>query len=72
MDEKILDKLKEIVQLNYNSRHCGATEEWSEGNSYDVFLDGEKYGRSWLAYEIGCLLEMELETPEEPKYSWEE
>ena len=72
MDKKILDKLKEIVQLNYSSEYCGATEEWSEGNSHDVFSDGEKHGRSWLAYEIGCLLEMELETPEEPKYSWEE
>ena len=59
--DKILDKLKEVVRLNYSSEYCGATEEWSEGNSYDVFSDGEKSGRSWLAYEIGCLLNMELE-----------
>ena len=71
MNSQILDKIKEIVRENYDSELCGATSEWSEGNSDDVFSDGVSSGRSWLAYEIGILIGMELEEPQEPKYSWE-
>lgn len=71
MNKELLDELKKIVLRNYNSRMCGATSEWSAGNYDDVFSDGEACGSSWLAYEIGCLLGMELEQPQEPKYSWE-
>lgn len=70
--ENVIEKIKELVNSNYDSEMCGATSEWSFGNSDDVFSDGESYGRSWLAYEIGCILNMELEEPQEPKYSWEE
>ncbi|HID0768027.1 TPA: hypothetical protein ACXDAZ_002556 [Clostridium botulinum] len=71
MSKELLEKLKEIVNKNYDSEMCGATSEWSIGNYDDVFSDGENSGKSWLAYEIGCILGMELEKPEEPKYSWE-
>lgn len=67
-----ISKIESIVIENYNSEKCGATSEWSHGNSDDVFSDGEDYGRSWLAHEIGTVLEMDLEEPEEQKYSWED
>lgn len=69
-NNELLEKLKKIVLENYDSVICGATSEWSQGNYDDVFSDGESCGASWLAYEIGCLLGMELEQPQEPKYSW--
>lgn len=71
MDTGLIEKIKQIVKENYDSEQCGATSEWSHGNSDDVFSDGDEFGRSWLAYEIGCLLDMDLPEPEEPKYSWE-
>lgn len=71
MDEKIIRKIKKIIKENYDNEACGYTEERSEGNYNDVFSDGQKNGRSWLAYEIGCLLGMELAEPKEPEYSWE-
>lgn len=39
------------------------TSERSRGNYDDCFYDGYECGRSWLAYEIGALLEMDLEEP---------
>ena len=72
MKKELIEKLKAIVEENYDSEKCGATSEWSHGNSDDVFSDGEQSGRSWLAYEIGTILGMELEEPQHPKYSWEE
>lgn len=69
--EDLIKKIENIVKENYDSEKCGATSEWSHGNSDDVFSDGEDCGRSWLAYEIGCVLGMELEEPQEQKYSWE-
>lgn len=71
MNEETLEKIKNLVSENYDSEMCGTTSEWSSGNDDDVFSDGESCGRSWLAYEIGCLLGIELEEPVEPKYSWE-
>ena len=70
--ENMIEKIKKLVEENYSSEMCGATSEWSHGNSDDVFSDGESSGRSWLAYEIGCILNMDLEKPQEPKYSWED
>lgn len=67
-----ISKIESIVIENYSSEKCGATSEWSHGNSDDVFSDGENFGRSWLAHEIGTVLEMDLEEPEEQKYSWED
>lgn len=66
--EDIIEKLKTIVNSNYNSQSCAYTEERSDGNSSDVFEDGYACGESWLAYKIGCILGMELEEPEQPEY----
>lgn len=68
MNEEILEKLRGIVKLSYDSEMCGATSQWSQGNNDDVFSDGESRGESLLAYEIGCLLGMELEEPKEQEY----
>lgn len=70
MDKELIEKLMKIVEENYDSEMCGATSEWSMGNYDDVFSDGERCGASWLAYELGCLLNMELEEPREPEYGW--
>lgn len=69
--EDLIKKIEKIVKENYDSDMCGATSEWSDGNSDDVFSDGQDRGRSCLAYEIGCVLGMELEEPQKQKYSWE-
>lgn len=71
MNNELLEKLKKLVIDNYDSDSCGFTEECSQGNDSDVFRDGEDRGRSWLAYEIGCLLDMDLEKPKEQVWSWE-
>ena len=67
-----IEKIKELVEKNYDRDCCGYTSERSSGNSDDVLSDGVESGRSWLAYEIGCVLGMKMEEPVEPKYSWEE
>lgn len=72
MDNELIEKIKKIVKENYKSHACGYTSERSQGNSAYVFSDGDDFGSSWLAYEIGCLLDMNLEKPEEPKFSWED
>lgn len=72
VEENIIEKIKKVVRENYDSEKCGATSEWSDGNSDDVFSDGEDCGKSWLAYEIGQILGMELDEPAEQKYSWED
>lgn len=67
MNEKeIIDKLKDWVKRNYNSRMCGFTSERSFGNHDDCFEDGADSGTSWAAYEVGVILGMELEEPEQP------
>lgn len=71
-NRELIEQLNIIVKENYDSEMCGITSERSQGNYDDVFSDGESFGRSWLAYEIGCLIGMDLEEPQEPKYSWEE
>lgn len=50
---------------NYEQRATGWTYERSEGNSCDCFDDGFTSGISWAAYEVGCILGMDLEEPEE-------
>lgn len=42
----------------------------SSGNESDVFCDGYDCGISNAAYEIGCILGMELEEPEEQDYDF--
>lgn len=48
MNEEILEKLRGIVKLSYDSEMCGATSQWSQGNNDDVFSDGESRGESLL------------------------
>ena len=67
----LIAKIKEIINSEYDSDACGYTSERSEGNSDDIFNDGYECGKSDLAYKIGKILEMELEEPKEPEYSWE-
>lgn len=64
-------ELKEIlmkwVEENYKQYATGWTWMRSEGNDCDCFDDGFESGTSWAAYEVGCLLGMELEEPDEPE-----
>ena len=69
--DNLIEKIKEIKNSEYDSEACGYTSERSEGNDDDVFNDGYECGKSDLAYKIGKILEMELEEPKEPEYSWE-
>lgn len=66
--EDMIKKLKELVNENYSSSKCGWTSERSAGNYDDCFDDGFDCGQSVLAYELGKILGMELEEPEEPNY----
>lgn len=65
-------KLEKWVKENYKQSATGYT--YDEGNFSDCFDDGFEYGYesgiSWAVYEIGCILGMELEKPEEPKKEW--
>lgn len=65
MDNELLEKLQQLVKDNYRSYKCGWSYQRSEGNYYDCFEDGQGNGESWLAYQVGCLIGMELEEPDE-------
>lgn len=65
-----IEKIKKLIEDRYNSAYCGYTEFRSEGNFSDVFQDGYDCGESQLLYEIGCLLGMELEDPDEQEYDF--
>jgi len=67
MEDKI-QELKKWVKDNYNSNKCGWTAERSFGNYDDCFDDGCGAGTSFAAYEVGCILGMELKEPAEPTY----
>lgn len=66
MNNKIREELEKWVKNNYDQRTTGYTYERSEGNYYDCFDDGFTSGTSWAAYEVGCILGMELEEPDVP------
>ena len=66
----MIKKLEEWVYKNYNSNACAYTEERSYGNYYDCFNDGVESGTSWAAYEVGKILGMELEEPQESEYDY--
>ena len=66
MDRNIRTILEKWVRKNYKQHTTGWTWERSEGNSFDCFNDGYQCGTSWAAYEIGQILGMELEEPDEP------
>lgn len=69
-EQEIIEKIKKIVNKNYSSEFCGYTEQTSYGNDKKIFNDGFCCGTSWLAYEIGLLLGVDLETPKEEKREW--
>jgi hypothetical protein len=66
MDNNIREKLEKWVRDNYKQYATGWTPERSEGNYYDCFGDGFTCATSWAAYEVGCILGMDLEEPDEP------
>lgn len=66
MENSIREQLEKWVKDNYKQHTTGWTYERSDGNSFDVFDDGFQCATSWAAYEIGSILGMELDEPEEP------
>ena len=66
--EENIAKLKEEVKKNYSPSKCGWTSERSCGNYDDCFEDGTQSGASWVWYEVGQILGMDLPKPEEPDY----
>ena len=70
-----MDKLEKVIDLvknSYKVNHCSYTPERSFGNADDVFEDGTQCGKAWLLYELGQILELGLEEPEEDEddYDW--
>ena len=63
--ENIIKELKAWVEENYVQHTTGWTYQRSEGNFVDCFDDGYECGHSMAAYDIGCILGMELEEPDE-------
>ena len=61
----MIKKLREWVTRSYNVHRFNWTTERSNGNCYDCFQDGYECGNTVAAYEIGGILEMELEEPKE-------
>lgn len=68
MNEYIIKQLEEWVKKNYKQYTTSWTATRSANNCDDCFEDGAESERSWCAYEIGCILGMELEEPDEPNY----
>lgn len=67
MDENIRKALEKWVKDNYDQTTTGWTWMRSDGNSFDCFNDGYQCATSWAAYEVGCILGMELEEPDMPE-----
>lgn len=61
-----------MVIENYNHEATGYTSLRSFGNADDTFNDGMECGVSCAAYEVGKILEMDLEEPMEPDYRLED
>ena len=68
MENNVKKELENWVKENYKQYATGWTAERSASNCDDCFDDGYTSGQSWAAYEIGCILGMELEEPDEPEY----
>ena len=66
--ESVIEKLKAWVSKNYDAEACGYTAARSYGHYDDCFDDGVNAGSAYAAYEVGCILGMELAEPEEPNY----
>ena len=61
------ERLEKWVKDTYKQYATGWTWERSDGNACDVFDDGYIAGASWAAYEVGSILGMKLEEPNEPE-----
>lgn len=61
----IIEQLENWVKENYNADACEYTYERSEGNSPDCFEDGFECGISLAAFEVGKILGMNIEYPDE-------
>lgn len=59
-------EIKELINRSYKKYAYNWTAERSMGNYDDCFDDGFTCGETQLAYEIGMILGMDLEEPEEP------
>lgn len=68
MDD-IIKRLKKHIKENYKPGDGAITSLWSEGNSDDVFCDGEKVGAVWALYGVAKIIGMEVEKPKEQDYS---
>jgi hypothetical protein len=68
--ELMIKKLEEWVHKYYDPNVCAYTAERSYGNYDDCFADGAVSGVSWAAYEVGKILGVELEEPQEPEYDY--
>ena len=68
--DKMINDIKELVKERYSARKCGWTSQRSEGNYDDCFSDGCECGVSSVLYDIGTILGMELEVPDEPDYDY--
>lgn len=64
--KKIIEQLKQEVRRNYSPAKCGWTSQRSMGNYDDCFNDGIKCGESYVWYQVGCILGMNLPEPIEP------
>ena len=60
-----MEKLKKFIGENYKPENGAITEMWSEGNSTDVFNDGEKLGECWALYQVAKLIGLDVKKPEE-------
>lgn len=56
-----IDKIKEMINKRYKKYATGWTYERSQGNYCDCFDDGYESGYANALYEIGMILNMDLE-----------
>lgn len=67
-DTEIKERLIKWVYENYSPEKCGLNCIDSIGNYGDVFSDGMECGTSWAARDVGKILGLELEKPNEVTY----
>ena len=65
-----LEEVKKYINQCYKANKGSYTVERSEGNSDDVFSDGYDCGVATTLYNIGKMLEMDIEELEEPDYDY--
>ena len=68
--ENRINEIKGFINNKYSASKCGWTSQRSEGNYDDCFSDGYECGVSSVLYDIGIILGMELEVPDEPDYDY--